>query len=172
MESGDIIYFILLVFFMILGFFNDSRKKKNQEKQAAKGASSSHESVDKPLPPNPPNPPNPFLIPSDHSRKERKEVFQSSMKQTADYRKYDSGDSIVFDYNMNAFDEVDSGLSIADRPMDPEAPEIPIESRARRTSDGKNRGGDHPIVTELHGDNAAQAFRKAVIYSEIIPRRY
>ncbi len=28
MEFGDIIYLILLVFFMILGFFNDSRKKK------------------------------------------------------------------------------------------------------------------------------------------------
>jgi hypothetical protein len=35
MEFGDIIYFILLVFFMILGFFNDSRKKKNKQKQQA-----------------------------------------------------------------------------------------------------------------------------------------
>ena len=33
MEIGDLFYIIILSLFMILGFFNDSRKKKNEQKQ-------------------------------------------------------------------------------------------------------------------------------------------
>ncbi|MGI6572765.1 MAG: hypothetical protein ACOX19_04965 [Fermentimonas sp.] len=71
-----------------------------------------------------------------------------------------------------SFSHLAGSFHIPDSPSLPDSPEIPVESRSRRTSDGKNRGGVHPLVAELHGENATNELRKGIIYSELLNRRY
>ncbi|HHU97125.1 MAG: hypothetical protein QM237_07075 [Bacteroidota bacterium] len=185
MEFGDIIYFLLLIAFMILGFFNDARKRKKKEEELKKGGSI-------PLPDDYPEeyhgssgghygypeghypPPQPPLAPSTGE-------FQSSLRPS-EYMEYDPGSTTGYDYG--SFNNVRSSLSeasfshlagssyIPDSPSLPDSPEMPVESRSRRTSDGKDRGGIHPLVAELHGEDAPNELRKGVIYSELLNRRY
>lgn len=180
MEFGDIIYFILLVFFMILGFFNDSRKKKKQQQQLEEeeAASPYSERGQGEMPPQIPHriPSSGKPIPKDRGRP----VFQSSLDQVEDYRKYDTGDdSIEFDYDAGSIDD-DSELSPSPRlqsasfsapgvPAKPDSPSVPL---SRRTSDGKNRGGVHPLVADLHQGDGIEPLKKGIIYSEILQRRY
>ena len=179
MEFGDIIYFILLVFFMILGFFNDSRKKKKQQQQLEEEETVSPYSKrdQTEMPPRPPRHLPPSAKPVAKNRE--RPVFQSSLDQVEDYRKYDTGDSIEFDYDAGSIDD-DSELSPSLRlqsasfsapsvPTKPDSPSVPV---SRRTSDGKNRGGVHPLVAGLHGSDGIESLKKGIIYSEILQRRY
>jgi hypothetical protein len=192
MESGDIIYFLLLIVFMVLGFFNDSRKRKKKEEELKKRNpipfpgdypeeqsgypkeyhGSSGENYGYPEGHYPPPQPI-YTLPM--------EEFQSSLSPS-DYMKY--GSEVTSSYGYDSFDNVRSSLSeasfshlasslhIPDSPRLPDSPELPVESRSRRTSDGKDRGGVHPLVVELHGENATNELRKGIIYSELLNRRY
>lgn len=191
MEFGDIIYFLLLIAFMVLGFFNDARKRKKKEEALKKrgasplpdnyseepyGSEEYHGSSGGPygypegdyLPPlSPPLPPIREL--------------QSTLS-TSDYMKSGTGAATSYDYDL--YDNVRSSLSeasfshlagspyIPDSPSLPDSPDIPVESRGRRTYDGKNRGGVHPLVAELQGEDATNELRKGIIYSELLNRRY
>lgn len=159
MESGDIIYFLLLIGFMVLGFFNDSRKRKKKEEELRKKGSG-------PLPGDYPE--EPYGYPGDYHDSSGRHYgypeghhlppepptapsmgeLQPSLS-SPDYMRYGSEATIGYD-----------------------SPEIPVESRSRRTSDGKNRGSIHPLVAELYGENATNELRKGIIYSELLNRRY
>ncbi len=183
MEFGDIFYLLLLIVFVLWGFFNDARKKAKKEEELKKRESiplpseyrgddygSSEGSYVYPegdyLPP-----PSPLPPPIRESR---------STLSSSDFSKY--GSEATYDYN--SFDNVRSSLSeasfshlagssyIPDSPSLPDSPDMPVESRSRRTSDGKDRGGVHPLVAELHGENATNELRKGIIYSELLNRRY
>jgi hypothetical protein len=159
MESGDIIYFLLLIVFMVLGFFNDSRKRKKKEEELKKR--------------------NPIPFPGDYPEEQSgypKEYHGSSGENygsevTSSYG-YDSFDNVRSSLSEASFSHLASSLHIPDSPRLPDSPEIPVESRSRRTSDGKDRGGVHPLVVELHGENATNELRKGIIYSELLNRRY
>ena len=167
---------------MILGFFNDSRKKKKQQQQLEEEQTVSpySERDHTGMPPRPPRPPHqspPSAKPVAKNRE--RPVFQSSLDQVEDYRKYDTGDSIEFDYDAGSIDD-DSELSPSPRlqsasfstpsvPTKPDSPSVPL---SRRTSDGENRGGVHPLVADLHQGDGIEPLKKGIIYSEILQRRY
>ena len=171
MDFGDIIYFLLLIAFMVLGFFSDARKRKKKEEELKRRGPvplPSEQMEDDYLPP-----PSPMLPPI--------REFHSTLSPS-DFSKYGSEATSSYDYN--SFDNTRSSLSdasfshlagssyIPDSPTLPDSPEMPVESRSRRTSDGKNRGDVHPLVAELHGENASNELRKGIIYSELLNRRY
>lgn len=185
MDFGDIIYFLLLIVFMVLGFFNDARKRKKKEEQLKKKSSTPLPSEYTVVDYGPSEgshgypegdylpPPSPLLPPI--------REYQSTLSPS-DFTKYGSEATTSYDYN--SFNNVRSSLSeasfahlagssyIPDSPTLPDSPEMPDESRSRRTSDGKNRGGVHPLVAELHGEDATNELRKGIIYSELLNRRY
>lgn len=190
MESGDIVYFLLLVVFMVLGFFNDARKKKKKEEELKKkgsiplpgdyperayeypkeyhGSSEGHYGYPEghyPLPQPPPTPSagefQPSLNPSDFTR-------YGSSTTGHDFDAFETRSSL----SEASLLHVSDSPYIPDSPALPDTPEIPVESRSRRTSDGKSRGGIHPLVAELHGEDVTNELRKGVIYSELLSRRY
>ncbi len=177
MEFGDIIYFFLLVFFAILGFIVDVRKKKNEGKRLEKEPSvqpilDEYQTVDSEYkgtyyeyPESSYEYPDPPLVPPAYE-------FQSSLGQLSDSTKYDSFDNTRSSLRLSSNLSIPDSLYFPDSPEVPESPEIPVESHSRRTSDGKNRGDVHPLVAELHGEGAIDALRKGVIYSELFNRRY
>ena len=100
MEIGDLFYIIILSLFMILGFFNDSRKKKNEQKQQSLPKTHTYQS-DEPevIPPlyKKITPPDPNTIKrkkslerktSNKYSKEGNIVFQSSVQNRVYYRFY------------------------------------------------------------------------------------
>jgi len=181
MESGDIIYLVLLVFFMILGFFNDSRKKKNQQKEQSEKPSSPYSEMKprpfietyepdeekeefpswfepkpvakaKTVPPVPPVPVNEGRI-----------TFRSSMELTTDFEKESSLKSSIFVYDAD-----DSYNKDPDSPDIAEAPEVMAEAVA----DGKKRGLLHQLVAGLYGESGRNELLKGMIIGDIIRRKY
>ena len=176
MEFGDIIYLILLVFFMILGFFNDSRKKKNQQKQSDKP---SHPYSDMPQQRSE-MPRRPFLETSEMGEEEelprvmppaspvlRKEAerttFRSSMELTTDFAKESSLKSSIFVYDADdSYDKDPDTLDIGKAPDD----------MSQTATDGKKRGSLHPLVAELYGESGREELLKGLIIGDVIRRKY
>lgn len=162
MESGDIIYFILLLFFAILGFFNESRKKKNLQQQ--KGESESRplfgEEMDGdepylyhlPLPKQselPPVPPAP--------QKNKRPEFRSSLDLVTDFEGVSSLKSSIFVYDADdSFAQDDASVFTASEQEKP--------NEKSRTL--------HPLVAELTGEGGEEALKKGLIYGEIMQRKY
>ena len=185
MEFGDIIYLILLVFFMILGFFNDSRKKKNQQKQSEKPA---HPFSDMPQQ-HSEIPRRPFLETSETEeefpswfepktvtktrvmppaspvlRKEpERTTFRSSMELTTDFAKESSLKSSIFVYDADTSYDKDPDL--------PEIGEAPDDTSST-TTDMKQVGSPHPLVAELYGESGRQELLKGLIIGDVIRRKY
>src|SRR5690554_2372245 len=108
MEIGDLFYIIILSLFMILGFFNDLRKKKNEQKQQSQPKTHTYQS-DEPdvIPPlyKKITPPDPNTIKrkksleresSNKYSKEGSSVFQSSMDLLTDFSKESSLKSSIY----------------------------------------------------------------------------
>ncbi|MEN6324381.1 MAG: hypothetical protein ABFD09_12980 [Proteiniphilum sp.] len=185
MESGDIIYLVLLVFFMILGFFNDSRKKKNQQKEQSEKPSSPYSEM-KPRPfietydsdeekeefpswfePKPIAktrivPPATPVVPVDEGRI----TFRSSMELTTDFAKESSLKSSIFVYDAD-----DSYKKDPDSPDIAEAPEAMAETVADG-NDGKKRSSPHPVLAGLYGESGRDELLKGLIIGDIIRRKY
>lgn len=155
MEFGDIIYFILLAFFMILGFFNDSRKKKKQkqweaEQREVEFAPFSDEQDDEIVLPTPPP------LPAAPSAKERYENFQSSIDLVSIHEEPSAGSSYIFDYEANSFYE-----------EDPDAPDAPEKSKENNSNKIQ-----HPFLRALKEETGREELKKGLIYGEIILRKY
>lgn len=171
MEFGDIIYFILLVFFMILGFFNDSRKKKKQQQQLEE-ETAPYSGPGEGTPPRPSAPP--VKVPRKKEKKEERPVFQSSLEQVTDYKKYDSGEEIEFNYDTDSVDDFEEGIPMLHESMLGKSTlrETPAAPGGRRASDSQRRGTPHPYLTDLYKDESIDALKKGLIYSEILQRKY
>jgi len=166
MEFGDIIYFILLVFFMILGFFNDSRKKKNKQKEVSGGNPSPvSEKIDETFFQKMERQRNayrekttpPPAIPPAYSGKEVHTQFQSSMDLVTDFKKESSLKSsiFVFDADSSFAQEIDSSDSFNEK----------LPASQKRTS-------AHPLVRDLFHNDGLEELKKGLIYGEIIQRKY
>lgn len=151
MDLGDILYYIVVAAFLILGIFNNIRKQK--EKQTAPPIPPvAHTDFDEwdetpewnheMLPPAP-------APPAEERWKPRE--FQSSVDLVADFGK-----------ETNYFADEEGIRSVFD-------------------DDGDDGGGEisqplfapvNPITEELRGDNMPRELRKAVLYSEILQRKY
>lgn len=159
MEFGDIIYFILLVFFMILGFFNDSRKKKQQQQSEAEPRPFFGEEQ-KPLSPQPhirkrkvtppPIPATPYS--GDDVHKE----FRSSLDLVSIQDNQSSQPGYYFDYDANSFYEKD--------PDSIDAPENEKEETIHKSL--------HPLIEALRDDTGREELKKALIYGEIMQKKY
>ncbi|MBF6597027.1 MAG: hypothetical protein ITF98_02235 [Fermentimonas sp.] len=165
MEIGDLFYIIILSLFMILGFFNDSRKKKNEQKQQSQPKPDIYE-YDEPeiIPPlyKKITPPNPKVVnrksswESDIAKSHVKEghtAFQSSMQFLTDFDKESSLKNSIYvnDTGETYMQDTDS------------------QNRIKAIS-SPTLGND--IVNDLTGDNSRNELVKALIYSEIIKRKY
>jgi len=165
MEFGDIIYIILLVFFMILGIFNDSRKKKNKQKQVdndyptpvsekidetffEKMERQRNRYTEKTAPPP--------SLPS-YSGKEVHTKFQSSMDLVTDFEGQSSLKSSIFVY------DADSSFA-----QDTDSTDL----FNKNSSSVKKNSEVHPLVKELLEDGGIEELKKGLIYGEIILRKY
>ena len=165
MEIGDLFYIIILSLFMILGFFNDLRKKKNEQKQQSQPKTHTYQS-DEPdvIPPlyKKNTPLDPDILKRKKSReressneysKEGNIVFQSSMNLLTDFSKESSLKSSIYvndtgeTYTQNA--ESDNSMEIYDNNI--------------------ILGND--IINDLTGDNKRNELVKGIIYSEILKRK-
>lgn len=161
MEFGDIIYFILLLFFVILGFFNDSRKKRNlQQNQHDRSAEVfPGEGDDEPFSPYLPRPYVVEIPPAVPPRvqKDVRPGFRSSLDLVTDFEGQSSLKSSIFVYD-------------ADASFDQETAPGELDSE-QLSSVGWNLS-THPLLAELNSDAGPDALRKGLIYGEIMQRKY
>ncbi len=161
MEFGDIIYFILLLFFVILGFFNDSRKKRNlQQKQHDRSAEVfPGEGDDEPFSPYLPRPYVVEIPPAVPPRvpKDVRPGFRSSLDLVTDFEGQSSLKSSIFVYD-------------ADASFDQET--APGELNSEQLSSVGWNLSTHPLLAELNSDAGPDALRKGLIYGEIMQRKY
>lgn len=168
MEFGDNIYFILLVIFMILGFFNDSRKKKNlQKKQTDMNTSVDMEEPDETfyqkmerqrkvyMEKTTPPPAVPPVVPP---VKDPHTQFQSSMDLVTDFEKQSSLKSSIFVF------DADSSFA-----QDTDSSDI-FNKKAAVFQ--QQRTGLHPLIADLMGDGGLEELKKGLVYGEILRRKY
>lgn len=156
MEFGDIVYLILIVAFMIFGFFKEIRKKNRKIDESTEPVNTEFGDVlrdifqtaeDRPVPPPAPS------VESQKRRESRKEfarkdkrggyVFQSSMDLVTDFERESSLKGYSFKEHLNE------------------------ESLDRATLVEL-----HPVLDDLTGENRSEELQKAIVYSEIIKRKY
>jgi hypothetical protein len=157
MEFGDLIYFILVIAFMILGFFNDARKRKKRKMEQE--ASAPHQNSQK-QPKNqhkvedsddwwknsPKTPPIPTTKkPAPYVRKE----FQSSLDLVTNF-------------------EGESSLKGSIFVQDPAFLNIYEQKRKQKQSPPPV----HPLVRDLLNDSGNKELKKGLIYGEILQRKY
>ncbi len=151
MDIGDIIYTLVLFFFFAIGLVGDFRKKKASKQQnAPKGT---------PIPKAKPKKMKPATIPSQNRWENQTpppvatqtrvepmvhKEFQSSLNLSASTEGYSSlQDSLLTNTSHEQISETDTKITQL-----------------------------HPILKDLTGENRGSEFRKAIIYSEILKRKY
>jgi hypothetical protein len=167
MEIGDLFYIIILSVFMILGFFNDSKKKKNEQKQQNVGPKpkSFHSEEDEVLPPlfKKVTPPKPVVVnrkrsfegqPKYDYSKEGEAIFRSSKNYSTDFSKESSLGSSIY---INDTGETYEQLS---------------DDQNRTESFDNNLALDNNVINDLIGDNRRNELVKGLIYTEILKRKY
>ena len=157
MEFGDIIYLILMLAFFVFGIFNDSKKKKKKISKSPQPVNLEEEFRDvfrevfqKPQrqPISPPTPKtvkneNRLARPAMASARSTRWEFQSSLDLVTDFE----GESSL------------KGSMFASERFD-------------NHHEMKEMETVHPILEQLRSKNGQSEIRKAVIYSEILNRRY
>ena len=182
MEIGDLFYLIILVLFMILGFFNDSRKKKNQENQSQESTPQPFldDSEEFDLPRKKTSPPP---IPGDLGKKyelekikdkkylEKLEREKQAKEGNVDFR---SSVNLVTDFSKES--SIGSSLYIKDTDgfYDFEDSDTDDEGEIRDdTEDTEDiRYKQHPIISSLTGENLKLELTKGIIYGEILRKKF
>lgn len=161
MEFGDIIYFIILIFFVILGIFNDSRKKKQQNQTNAEPRSfmdeKEEEGEEEFIPRQPQKRERDAVIPPvpvTYSAKDIYKNFQSSLDLVSIHDDQPVPSSYTFDYDANSFYERDmDSLDVTES----------MREEMRKSS-------VHPFIKELKASR--EELKKGLIYGEIMQRKY
>lgn len=163
MEFGDVIYFVLLVFFVILGFFKDSRKKRQLQRQMEaeyRPLTGEEEEMDgwvRPRESDRYSPVPPPLPPA--SAREGKGVhreFRSSADLVSIRDEQSSQPGYAFDYDANSFYE-----------EDPDSPDASGDARKAAAE-----GFMHPLLGNPASEEGHEDLKKGLVYGEIIRRRY
>ena len=168
MDFGDLFYIIILLVFMILGFFNDSRKKKNEQNQQSeqKPRSFKTEEIeydDQPplyrsIPPPIPEKKLPKIFKNktyDNRGKEGEVSFQSSLDLVTDFKKESTlGSSFYTNDTDSIYDSEEESVESTGNFYD------------------EKLVSNHSIIRDLTGDNRRNEMIKGIVYSEIVNRRY
>ena len=159
MEFGDIFYFILILLFAILGFFNESNKKKklNQQKSEEDFRPIISDESDEPYLHHLPLPQKRDLPPAvpHQAQKTARPEFRSSLDLVTDFAKLSSLKDSIFVYDAD-----DSfAQSASDTGMEQETL-------------SETNSSLHPLVAELIGEGGEDALKKGLIYGEIMQRKY
>jgi hypothetical protein len=157
MEFGDIIYLILMLAFFVFGIFNDSKKKQKKISKSTQPVNREGEFRDvfreifqkpqqQPVPP-----PTPKTV---RSKSQLAKPTLASARST--YREFQSSLDLVTDFEGESSLK---GSLFASELFDNHR-----EMKAVETF--------HPILEQLRSKNGQSEIRKAVIYSEILNRKY
>lgn len=159
MEFEDILYLILMLVFAVFGIFNDSKKRKKRVGEATQPVNREEEFRDvfreifqnssKQQTP----PPVPRNIPAEKNRRKSASMFQNSKSR---YQGFQSSLDLVT--NFEGESSLKGSLYVS-------------ESLDRREA-GKQTDISHPVLECLRGSERSTEVRKAVIYSEILKRKY
>ena len=156
MELGDILYLILIIVFIVFGIFKDLKKKKRRIEENNEPTTKSLDEVFKELFGQSESNQTPPPVPEKVQKMKRKTdkismpvpnkgryQFQSSMELTTNFE----GESSLSGYDF---------------------PDYELESPIEKEIVEKK----HHLLEDLAGDNSESEFRKAIIYSEILKRKY
>jgi hypothetical protein len=154
MEFGDIIYFLLIVVFMILGFLNDYRKRRRRQQE--KEASAPYDDFQRQFEnqkkaddlddwwnAKPAQPPT-VKAPPVYVRKD----FQSSIGSAASYEGQSALGSSAFAQGAN------------------------FENFYEKRRQGQTATTVHPLLQDLLSDSGTEELKKGLIYKEILQRKY
>lgn len=142
MEFGDIVYFLLMLGFLVFGIFNDSKKKKKNINQSTP-------------PLNPDVFPDKTLPPP--LRKVAKKAKKLVPVQTPPPPK-----RVEFQSSMDLVTDFEGESSLKGTIFDYK---MPVKAE-------KSLYEPHPILNDLTGEDGSEEIRKAIIYSEILKRKY
>lgn len=145
MDAGDIIYFIILLFFLMLGLFNKSGKGKEKKEQEIENDHRS-KTEEMSFPPSRPKSLSERTIKrsaSSFSPLQRQEYESPLLRDSIAFRE---GESML---NGSVFVEDSTNMSETD-----------VKSAV------------HPLIKELYSDRRTGELRKAMIYGEIFGRKF
>lgn len=155
MEFGDIIYLLLMLAFFVFGIFNDSKKKKKKIDKSTEPINREIREVFREVFQNkekqPVPPPTPKAVkkksqvatPTISSAKSTRPAFQSSLDLVTNFEGESSLKGSMF------------ASELFDKQKEMKMAEI-----------------FHPILEQLRSKDGQSEIRKAVIYSEILNRKY
>ncbi len=153
MDFGDIIYYVLVVFFLILSFFNKSKKDKKAQKQM--------EQEDFPHPDSEEAETMPFPFPKNFRKKNTPPPIPDKIPQTNVRREFQSSLSLVTDFKKES--SLEGSLFVNDEGM-------------RAVFSGQKEDGKalpvHPLVADLLEKDSQEELKRAIIYSEIFQRKF
>ncbi|MGI6046901.1 MAG: hypothetical protein ACOYEG_02645 [Petrimonas sp.] len=157
MEFGDIIYLLLMFAFIVFGIFNDSKKKKKKVSESTQPVNREEEFRDvireifqKPQKQSVP-PPTPKTV-----KRKTQVVTPSFSSAKSTHREFQSSLDLVTDFEGES--------SLKGSMFASELFENQKEMKVTETL--------HPILKQLRSKDGQSEIRKAVIYSEILNRKY
>lgn len=165
MELSDAVYLILMLVFVVFGIFNDSKKKKKRAQTSAQPNSEESEKSVKDIfqelfeiPSADSDSSTPPPIPKRAKANTREQKRESRFKQSTNpVHSFESSLSLVTDFegesSLKGYKFVNDDLSV--------------------TSDDDDESYyTHPVLQSLSQGNKQNEIQKAIIYSEIINRKY
>ncbi len=152
MELSDVVYLILMIVFVVFGIFNDSKKKKKKINTSTPPFSPNARGEEDDLEMPPP-------IPKEKVSQRKMVEHRKRFTQTPDpMQTFESSMNLVTDFEKESSLK---GYEFSIKKMD---------SSSDASGDGMKH--PHPILESIiEGDRQAE-FQKAIIYSEIINRKY
>ena len=160
MELSDVVYLILMGAFVVFGIFNDSKKKKKAIDTSTKPLNDDakdmrdvfRDLLERTERKNPPP------VPKKNSTKRKEPSREKRFKQSSDpMHGFESSMGLVTDFtkesSLKGYDFVDEGSTKV----------LEINNEI---------GYQHPILENLVEGDRQSEFKKAIIYSEIINRKY
>lgn len=158
MDFGDIIYYILVVFFLILGFFNKSKKEKQAQQQTENPSFprpdlSEHETET--------NKDDGFPFPKKFRNKNTLPPIPDKVPQTYQSREFQSSLSLVTDFKRES--SLEGSLYLNDEGTRAIFSEQKEAEKVYPT---------HPLVVDLFEKDTGEELKKALIYSEIFQPKF
>lgn len=156
MEFGDILYIILILVFIVFGFFKDLNKRKKNNNTNTEAENKNLGDVFKEVFAQMEKPQTPPPVPGSVRREQKKRPAPVTSPSVRSEYQFQSSMDLIMDFE----DESSlSGYIFPDYDLD-----SPIDKQAANVS--------HPVLEDLTGNNRESEFQKAIIYSEILKRRY
>lgn len=156
MDLGDIIYYALIVFFLILSFFNKKRKNKSTQGPMQQGSFPHPDSQETDFPEE-----LPFPFPKNILKKNVPPPIPDKLPQKYIPREFQSSMSLVTDFEKES--SLEGSLFVNDEGMRAVFSEVKEEDKTYPL---------HPLVVDLLEKDSKEELKRAIIYSEIFQRKF